>query len=58
MVTASLGSKPYNNDENFKKLFAKFMVPGSWVLVLGQGFMVHTVKMHYFYQNLIMKLSA
>ena len=30
-----------------------FMTPGAGVLVLGRGHISHTVKMHYFFQNLL-----
>ena len=38
--------------EGSTKIIA-FMAPGAEVLVLGRGHISHTVKMHYFFQNLL-----
>ena len=35
-----------------------FMTPGAGVLVLGRGHISHTVKMHYFFKNLLLYSQA
>ena len=34
-----------------------FMTPGAEVLVLGHGHLIHLVKMHYFFNNLLLYFS-
>ena len=35
-----------------------FMTPGAGVLVLGCGHIIHIVKMHYFFKNLLLYSQA
>ena len=34
--------------------FVNFLAPGSGVLVLGQGYIDYIVKMHYFFENILL----
>ena len=35
-----------------------FMTPGTGVLVLGRGHIIHIVKMHYFFKNILLYSGA